>query len=100
MKISLYFSVWLFLVTMLFSASVSASGKTDFSSNLAMLRGITATQALKIANQWKWTNKEVKTSLNTKAVVFKFPDGTIKEIPLPADKMVVAVAPYIHETHG
>lgn len=64
-----------------------------------MLNGIDAFQALALANEWKWSNKEIKSSVYPKSMVFKFPNGRIKRIPLPEDKMVVAVAPYINNTH-
>jgi hypothetical protein len=63
------------------------------------LEGIDAFQALEIANEWKWSNKEIKSSVYPKTIVFKFPNGRIKRILLPDEKMVVAVAPYINNTH-
>jgi hypothetical protein len=32
-------------------------------------------------------------------VVFEFPNGRVKKIPLPEEKMLVAVAPYVNKTH-
>ena len=32
-------------------------------------------------------------------VVFEFPKGRVKKIPLPEEKMLVAVAPYVNKTH-
>jgi hypothetical protein len=52
-----------------------------------------------IANQWKWSQKDVKTSVTAREVVFQFSDGTVKKVPLPQEKMLVAVAPYIRRTH-
>ena len=63
------------------------------------LNGIDAFQVLEIANEWKWSNKEIKSSVYPKTIVFKFPNGRIKRIPLPKDQMVVAVAPYLSNTH-
>lgn len=63
------------------------------------LQNIDAVKAIAIANQWKWSKKEVKTYVNSSEVVFKFPDGKVKRFPLPKDKMVVAVAPYLRKTH-
>ncbi len=68
-------------------------------STKAVLKGVDAKTALKIANQWKWTKKEIKSYVNTREVVFKFPDGKIKKIPLPDNEIMVAVAPYIKNTH-
>ena len=68
-------------------------------SDLAALDNIDAMQAMAIANQWKWTKKEVTSYVTPRGVIFVFPDKKVKGIRLPADKMVVAVAPYIRNTH-
>ena len=64
-----------------------------------MLKGVDAFQALEIANEWKWYKEEIESSVYPKTIVFKFPNGRIKRISLPENQMVVAVAPYINETH-
>jgi heme/copper-type cytochrome/quinol oxidase subunit 2 len=71
----------------------------DKKSVEATLNNIDATQAMAIANQWKWSKKNVKTYVTPREVVFKFSHGTVKRIPLPEEKMVVAIAPYIKRTH-
>ena len=63
------------------------------------LENVNAMEALAIANEWKWSHKDVKTSITAHEVVFEFPDKTVKRIPLPQEKMLVAVAPYIRRTH-
>ncbi len=63
------------------------------------LNNVDAVQAVAIANQLKWTNRKVKTYVNAHEVVFKFSNGRVKKIPLPDEKMLVAVAPYISRTH-
>jgi len=68
-------------------------------SNETVLENIDAVQAIAIANQWKWSKKEVKSYVNSREVVFKFPDGQVKKFTLPKDKMMIAVAPYIRRTH-
>ena len=60
---------------------------------------IDAVEAMSIANAWKWSRKDIKTSVTAQEVVFEFPDKTVKRIPLPQEKMVVAVAPYVRRTH-
>ena len=67
--------------------------------NEALLKNVDAIQAMEIANRWKWTQKEIKSHVTTREVVFKFPNEKIEKIPLPQDKMVVAIAPYIYRTH-
>ncbi len=66
----------------------------------AALSNVDAIQAMALANQWNWTHREIKSHVTTREVVFEFSNGIIKKIPLPEDKMPVAVAPYIKETHG
>ena len=70
-----------------------------------MVENIDAAQAMAFANQWKWTQPSITTHVTPKEVVFEFPNntspnGTIKKVALPADKMVVAIAPYLTYTHG
>lgn len=63
------------------------------------LKNVDAVQAVAIANDWNWSKKEIKSYVNTREVVFEFPQGKEKRISLPQDKMLVAVAPYINRTH-
>jgi len=63
------------------------------------LKNVDAIQAMEIANGWKWTQKEVKSYVTAREVVFEFYNGRSKKIPLPEEKMLVAVAPYINTTH-
>ena len=60
---------------------------------------IDAVEAMAIANDWKWSRKDVKSSVTAREVIFKFSDGKVEKIPLPEEKMLVAVAPYIRRTH-
>ena len=60
---------------------------------------IDAVEAMAIANAWKWSRKDVKSSVTAREVVFKFSDGKQQRIALPQEKMLVAVAPYIGQTH-
>ena len=63
------------------------------------LETVDAVDAIAIAYAWKWSRTDVTTSVTAREVLFKFSDGTQKKIPLPKDKMLVAVAPYIRKTH-
>jgi len=67
--------------------------------NEAALENVDAMKAMEIANQWKWSKKEIKSHVTTREVVFEFPKGRVKKIPLPEEKMLVAVAPYVNRTH-
>ena len=66
----------------------------------AILNNIDAVQAMAIANEWNYSKKEITSYVTPREVVFKSADDkVIKKIPLPEDKMLVAVAPYINSTH-
>lgn len=72
---------------------------TSQSSDEARLNNADAIQAMAIANEWNWSKKEIKSFVTPREVVFKFYKDKVKRIPLPAEKMLVAVAPYINQTH-
>lgn len=67
--------------------------------NEAQLKNVDAIQAMEIANQWKWSKEEIKSHVTTREVVFEFPNRRVRKIALPEEKMVVAVAPYVNQTH-
>ena len=67
--------------------------------NEAQLKNVDAIQAMEIANQWKWSKEKIKSHVTTREVVFEFPNGRVKKIALPEEKMLVAVAPYVTRTH-
>ena len=81
------------------SAFPAPACQSDGKSDEAVLEDVDAIQALAIANQWRWSKKEIKSYVNSREVVFQFPGGKVKKIPLSAEKMVVALAPYINRTH-
>jgi hypothetical protein len=68
-------------------------------SEEAALNNVDAVRAVAIANEWRWSKKDIKSYVTTREVVFQFPDGRVKKIPLPENQMLVAVAPYINNTH-
>jgi hypothetical protein len=68
--------------------------------DVARLKNIDAVQAIAIANEWNYSKKDITSYVTPREVVFKSSDDkVIKKIPLPEDKMMVAVAPYINTTH-
>jgi len=71
----------------------------DPNSPEGMLQNVDAKKALAMANEWKWTRKDIKSHVDTRVVEFELPGDKTKKIPLPDDSMVVAVAPYIKYTH-
>ena len=82
------------------SVLLAASGcQPDKNSPEGMLKNVDAVQAMALANEWNWSNKEIKSFVNTREIVFELPKNKVIKIPLPEDKMLVAVAPYINQTH-
>jgi len=63
------------------------------------LKGINGKQAMELANKWRQKNLDIMSFVTPDAVNFKFKDGKTISVPLPADQMVVSVAPYISYTH-
>lgn len=78
----------------------------NMKTNEQMVEGIDAVQAMALANQWKWTQKDITSHVTTEAVFFEFPSasggpgGKVTKVALPEDEMVVAIAPYLTYTHG
>jgi len=68
-------------------------------SFVAKLNNVDAVQAVALANTWRWSDKNITIYVNDQEITFKFPDGQVKKIPMPEDKMLVAVAPYLTKTH-
>ena len=91
------------MITPLASLALFLMLTTAFSMNestlINQLEGLNAHQALALANQWHWGKQPVRTHVTSKEVVFQFESGKVKKIPLPADEMMVAVAPFINRTH-
>jgi hypothetical protein len=65
----------------------------------ANLDGLTARQAVALANKWCEEKQPVKTFINPREIVFDFGNGKTRRIPLPADEMMIAIAPYVQKTH-
>lgn len=94
-KLSISISLLLGLI-LLFAAS---GCQPDKSSPEAILKNVDAIQAMAIANKWNWSKREIKSYVTTREVVFELSENEVKKIPLPEEKMLVAVAPYINRTH-
>ncbi len=83
------------LVTaLLFNLPVSAQSLLE-----SKLEGLDAHQAIGVANRWFDEKQAVKSFVNAREIVFEFKDGKTRRIPLPANEMMVAIAPYIQKTH-
>jgi hypothetical protein len=93
----------LLMIITVVSLAVFLMNTTAFSMSesalIDQLDGLNAHQALALANQLYWEKQPVRTHITSKEVVFQFESGKVKKIPLPADEMMVAVAPFIHRTH-
>jgi len=63
------------------------------------LAGLDAEAALELANRWARERPAVTSYLTPRHLVFQFPDGSERRVPLPEDRMAVAVAPYLRATH-
>jgi len=82
------------------SLLVAPSGcQPDKDSPEAILKNVDAYQALALADEWKWSQKDITSYVNAREIVFELSKSKVIKIPLPEDKMMVAVAPYINQTH-
>ncbi len=63
------------------------------------LKGSDAVRAMELANAWGAQGFPVQSFVTPQAVHFRFSNGQQAQVPLPADRMVVAIAPYITRTH-
>ena len=93
----------LLMIITVVSLAVFLTNTSAFAMNesalIDQLDGLNAHQALALANQWYWEKQPVRTHITSKEVVFQFESGSVKKIPLPADEMMVAIAPFIDKTH-
>jgi hypothetical protein len=71
----------------------------DPNSPEGILKNVDAKQAVAIANEWMWSRKDIKSHVTSRDVVFELPKDKVIRIPLPDDQMMIAVAPYIKQTH-
>ena len=71
----------------------------DPNSPEGILQNVDARKAIAIANEWKWSKKDIKSHVTSREVVFELSENKVKKIRLPDDEMMVAVAPYINQTH-
>lgn len=63
------------------------------------LKNVSAMEAIAIANELKWESTDLKSYVTTQEVIFKFSNGQLTKIHLPKDTMLVALAPYMNQTH-
>jgi len=88
------------LALVLVALGACQDGGTDPAAALAaQIRGLDAEGALALANEWRTTEPGVGSTLTADAVTFVLPGGSQVSVPLPAETMVLAVAPYVTSTH-
>ncbi|WP_104992365.1 CueP family metal-binding protein [Deinococcus sp. NW-56] len=80
------------LGTLAFAQQLSPAPNPD------LLKGVSPQQALRLANSWRGQGG-LQSYVTSGAVHFTFPDGRKRAVALPRAQMVVAIAPYIHQTH-
>ncbi|WP_324715315.1 CueP family metal-binding protein [Carboxydochorda subterranea] len=56
-------------------------------------------QAVALANRWRAEGKPVESSITSQALRVRWSDGQEAAVPLPPDRMYVAVAPFVSRTH-
>jgi hypothetical protein len=63
------------------------------------LKDASAARALALANAWGLAKENVTSFITPQAVNFKFSDGRTVAVPMPQERMIVSVAPYVTSTH-
>ena len=96
MRSSIYCIILIVGLGVMFQAIADQQGQ---GASETVLDSLSAAEAIALANDWKWSRADVTSYVNSREVVFEFADGSLKRIPLPGDKMLVAVAPYVKQTH-
>ena len=64
-----------------------------------MLTGTSAKKAIKLANEWSEKKLKIKSYVNSKEVVFIFPDKRKVSVPMDSKLMYIAIGPFINKTH-
>jgi hypothetical protein len=89
------------LATLVVASIVWLAGSVAFAQVTApspsTLEGLDARAAVELANAWK--GSDVTSFATPEAVHFGFPDGTEVRVEMPADVVLISVAPYFTHTH-
>jgi len=86
-----------FAATVVASFALAQAPTVAPEPSAAALDGLDAFAAIDLANAWK--GSDVSSYATSEALVFTFADGQEVVVPMPADQMVVSVAPYLTRTH-
>ena len=93
---------FLAVLLLLGSAGLGAFAQTiEAKPSPGLLAGLTPEATKSQADEWGMKSDEnnVKIWTTSRAFNFQFADGTKTVIPMPDDRMVVSIAPYIMKTH-
>lgn len=87
------------IIISLLVISCENSNDTGYSDEITYIRSLDPIEAVDVLNEWRDTKPEILSYINADNIVISFPDNEIVELELPEDKMFVAIAPYVDETH-
>jgi hypothetical protein len=110
-----YIYIWLITVSLLFSffarigntafaqkSDKSADGEEptmSFEDAAGMFEGMNAMEAMVLANKLGEGKNSFTSYVTPVSINIDIPGGETFSIPLPEDRMVVAIAPYVETTH-
>lgn len=86
-------------ILLLTLVTLSSLGCREETSRMERLDGLSAREALNLANAWRQEHPEVSSYVTSEKIVFELPSDTTRSIELSPEEMVVSVAPYETETH-
>ncbi|MDA3844589.1 MAG: CueP family metal-binding protein, partial [Candidatus Kapabacteria bacterium] len=90
--------IGIFLIGLLSACSDPSDPNYDNDYNKIKELGIK--EAIALANDWKFSKKEIVSFITPKELTITFPDDRKVVIALPEDEMYVAIAPWITYTHS
>jgi len=72
----------------------------NYDNDYNNIKNLGIKEAVALANDWKFSKKEIISFITPKELTITFPDGRKVVTALPDDEMYVAVAPWINYTHS
>jgi hypothetical protein len=78
----------------------SEGSAVSFGSATEMFEGLDAREAMALANKLGEGKNSFTSFVTPESVIIEIPGGGKFSIPLPEDRMVVAIAPYVKTTHN
>ncbi|HEB30618.1 MAG TPA: hypothetical protein ENI15_07050 [Spirochaetes bacterium] len=80
-------------------AADGEESKEDFEAASGMFEGLDAMEAMALANKLGEGKNSFTSFITPESINIKIPGGKTFSVPLPEDRMVVAIAPYVKTTH-